>query len=148
MAHSGWKPDEIARMPEDHILFAFHYLRKKEKEFWHNFGAHLGTEWETDDLREMLKKRGGALGTKKRVFVPLSLIVNPELPSALLGQKPQNAANAPSGTNVNQPQASQSGDGLSTGMPIPQDTEIVNMANLDKGEFFGLIANAGLQTKK
>jgi hypothetical protein len=33
-------------------------------------------------------------------------------------------------------------------MSIPTDTEVVNMADLDKDEFFGLIGNAGLATTK
>jgi len=70
--------------------------------------------------------------------------MNPELPNALLGKKPE----TPAGRPITNPPSSSLGDGLNTDMPLPSDAEVINMSNLPKEEFFGLIANAGLATTK
>jgi hypothetical protein len=88
---------------------------------------------------------GGARGENDTIFVPLSLVVNPDLPAALLGEKKDGPSNSPQARSGRPPSG---GDGLHTEMSIPTDTEVVNMADLDKDEFFGLIGNAGLATTK
>ena len=70
--------------------------------------------------------------------MPLSLVMNPELPNALLG-KDSSSPSSPEGS----PSPS-GGDGLYTEMAMPQGEEVINMGDLPKEEFFGLVANVGL----
>lgn len=64
--------------------------------------------------------------------------MNPELPDALLGKKKDGNSAAPGGNIPS------SGDGLHTEMAMPEGDEVVNMGDLPKEEFFGLVAQAGL----
>ena len=104
---------------------------------WDRFGAHLGTLWDRDTLQALDAKPKGSHVQNDTIFVPLSLVVNPDLPNALMGKK----SGAP--TPPGEP-ARQSGDGLHTEMAMPEGDEVVNMGDLPKEEFFGLVANAGL----
>ena len=86
-----------------------------------------------------LQKQVSGDGDKSEtIFVPLSLVVNPELPDALLGK--QSANSAPRG----EPVSHSSGDGLHTAMAMPEGDEVINMGDLPKEEFFGLVSQAGL----
>jgi len=86
---------------------------------------------------------GGAKPENSRIFVPLSLTINPDLPNALLG-KATNQPTAPQSSEAALPAS----DGLNTGMSLPTDTEVVNMATLSKDEFLGIIGRAGLKVRK
>lgn len=86
---------------------------------------------------------GGAKPENSRIFVPLSLVINPDLPNALLGK----ASSQPTASQ-NSEAPLPSGDGLNTGMALPTDTEVVNMATLSKEEFLGIIGRAGLKVRK
>lgn len=123
------------------MLFAYHYLQKEREEHWESFGAHMGTMWTIEQLQSIVRKSEGAGSQNTNIFVPLSLVMNPDLPEALLGKRAQQhiSPTVESGSLGG-------GDGLNTEMPLPTDTEVVNMATLSKEEFFGLIANAGLAT--
>jgi len=126
------------------MLFTYHWLQKAENDYWDRFGRHLGTVWNVKELVEL--KNNINQKSKERIqtdtiFVPLSIVMNPELPSALLGN--ENQADVKK-VNTNVKNISNNGDELRTEMPLPRDADIVNMANLEKEEFFGLIANAGL----
>lgn len=121
-------------------MFVYHWLNRTEEDYWERFGTHLGTLWDRVDLERMNSPSNKDKNSVKKdtIFIPLSLVMNPELPAALLG-KNSNTKNTEQ-TSTTEPE----GDDLRTGMPLPRDSEIVNMANLEKDEFFGLIANAGL----
>jgi hypothetical protein len=119
-----------------HLLFVFHWLKKEEGEQWNRFGAHLGTLWDRDTLKALDEKPKGSHLQNDTIFVPLSLVVNPDLPNALLGKT--KGAPAPPGATQ------QSGDGLYTEMAMPEGDEVVNMGDLPKEEFVGLVASAGL----
>lgn len=122
-----------------HLLFVYHYLKKDEGDMWDRFGAHLGTLWDRETLQTLDAKPKGSHVQNDSIFVPLSLVVNPDLPNALLGKK----KNAPPGAAPRQ-----SGDGLYTEMALPEGEEVVNMGDLPREEFFGLVASAGLVKKK
>ncbi len=76
-----------------------------------------------------------------RIFVPLSLVVNPDLPDALLGKKKSD--NKQPQTEVPRGELPSS-DGLNTGMSLPTDMEVVNMAEMPKEEFLSIIRRSGL----
>ena len=103
---------------------------------WDRFGAHLGTLWDRKTLLTLDAKPKGSHLENDTIFVPLSLVVNPDLPNALLGKK---SGSTPQGASANQP-----GDGLHTEMAMPEGDEVVNMGDLPKEEFVGLVASAGL----
>jgi hypothetical protein len=121
-----------------HLLFAYHWLSKVEEDTWERLTSNLGTIWDKETLLTLQQKVSGSHVGGDKVFVPLSLVMNPELPDALLGKK--NSANsAPQGETP-----SSSSDGLHTEMAMPEGDEVVNMGELPKNEFFGLVAHAGL----
>lgn len=144
IAKTGWTLDYINSLPELHLLFVYHHLKKDEDNYWHNFGRHLGTTWDRETLERMTTPGDGSKNTNPRIFVPLSLVLNPALPSILLG-KPIGGAKPPGGPTKDS--STKSGDGLSTGMALPGGEEVVNMGDLSKDEFFGLVASAGLAGK-
>jgi len=142
LAKTGWKLDYINRLPEDHLLFAYHYLRKADEDYWNNFGRHLGTLWDLDSLRQLQTAPEGVSGQNSLVFVPLSLVVDPQLPEHLLGKTEKSTQTQQSSSSMPR------GDGLHTGMALPSDTEVINMAELSKAEFLSLIGNSGLKVRK
>ena len=117
-------------------MFAYHYCNKKEEDYWKRFGSHMGTLWDRDELRRLISTPSGPPGQNQRVFVPLALVVNPDLPNALLGIK--------KGDKPSTSDALPQGDGLNTGMPIPLGDEVENMAELPKDEFLQIISRSGL----
>jgi len=137
LAKTGWTLEYINQLPEVHLLFAYHHLRKAEDDDFGRLGAHLGTLWDREALMALQKQVAGDGDKSETIFVPLSLVVNPELPDALLGK--QSANSAPRGEPV-----SHSSDGLHTAMAMPEGDEVINMGDLPKEEFFGLVAQAGL----
>lgn len=122
-----------------HLLFAYHHIRKADESSWDRLGSHLGTLWDRDALIALQKQVAGDGDKSSTIFVPLSLVVNPELPDALLGKNP--APSVSPGEPVSRPSK---GDGLHTEMAMPEGDEVVNMGDLPKEEFFGLVAQAGL----
>lgn len=130
-------------LEELHLLFVYHHLRKDEDNFWHEFGRHLGTTWERETLERMLAASKGTRSKNSSIFVPLSLVLNPDLPSILLGRPlgDRKVENTSSG------KPTKDGDGLSTGMSLPEGEKVVNMGDLSKEEFFGLVAGAGMMKK-
>jgi hypothetical protein len=122
-----------------HLLFVFHWLSKVEEDTWDRLGKHLGTLWDRESLVALRDATGNSSGpSQNRIFVPLSLSINPELPDALLGKK---SGNASPGEPASTPSRS---DGLHTAMAMPEGDEVVNMGDLPKNEFFGLVSQAGL----
>lgn len=105
---------------------------------WERFGAHLGTLWNRETLQALDEKPQGSHTQNDTIFVPLSLVVNPDLPNALLG-KDTGGAKAPPGAT-----ARQGGDGLHTEMAMPEGDEVINMGSLPREEFIGLVASSGL----
>lgn len=126
-------------LPELHLLFVYHHLKKDESNYWNEFGRQMGTTWERATLERMLETSKGPPKKTSSIFVPLSLVLNPALPSILLG-KPQGEDNSPGATPVKR----EGGDGLYTGMALPKGEDVINMGDLPKEEFFGLVAGAGL----
>lgn len=139
LAKTGWTLEYINRLPETHLLFAYHHLRKADEETWDRLGSHLGTLWDREALVALQRQVAGDGDASDTIFVPLSLVVNPELPDALLGKNA--APSASPGEPVPRPS---SGDGLHTEMAMPEGDEVVNMGDLPKEEFFGLVSQAGL----
>jgi len=125
-------------LPELHLLFVYHHLKKDESNYWNEFGRQMGTTWERATLERMLETSKGPLKKTSSIFVPLSLVLNPALPSILLG-KTSGDANSPG-----EAPRKDGGDGLYTGMALPQGEEVINMGDLPKDEFFGLVASAGM----
>jgi hypothetical protein len=144
LAKTGWTLEYINKLPETHLLFAYHWLSKVEEDTWDRLTSNLGTIWDRETLLTLQSKVSGSHVGGDKVFVPLSLVMNPELPDALLGKK--NAAAA--GPTVPEGTPTQAGDGLHTGMALPEGDEVVNMGELPKNEFFGLISQAGLANTK
>lgn len=137
LAKTGWTLEYINSLSELHLLFAFHWLNKVEEDTWERLTSHLGTVWDRDTL-EMLNSSTSSGTPGKKIFVPLSLSINPDLPAALLGKKPSDIRSSPG------EKASQQGDGLYTGMAMPEGDDVINMGDLPREEFMGLVANAGL----
>ncbi len=123
-----------------HLLFAYHWISKVDSDQWQRLSSHLGTVWDRETLEMLNSNASGKGGTpQNKIFVPLSLSINPDLPEALLGKK--RAATSAPGEPVSR---SGSGDGLYTEMAMPEGDEVVNMGDLPKEEFFGLVSQAGL----
>jgi hypothetical protein len=136
LAKTGWTIEYINKLPELHLLFAYHHCKKAEEDTWDRLGAHLGTLWEREALKILQSKKQGSHLENDTVFVPLSLVINPELPNALLGE-PSSSSGAPATSQQT------GGDGLLTAMAIPEGEETVNMGDLPREEFIGLITNSG-----
>lgn len=121
-------------------------MKKADEDYWDHFGTHLGTLWSRSELEQVRANRGKSGKTRitDKVLVPLSLVMNPDLPDAILGKKPEGSGSGPQ-RNPDAPLPS--GDGLNTGMSLPMDTEVVNMSELSKEEFLGIISRAGLKVK-
>lgn len=119
-----------------HLLFAFHWLSKVDEDSWDRIAMHLGTMWDRETL-EMLNSSTGSGTPGKHIFVPLSLSINPDLPAALLGKKASDNSSVPSG---GKPVGR--GDGLYTEMAMPEGSDVINMGDLPREEFLGLVANA------
>lgn len=120
-------------------------MKKADEDYWDLFGTHLGTLWSRSELEQVRANRdkSGKTPATDKVLVPLSLVMNPDLPDAILGKKPERG----SGSQRNPDDPLPSGDGLNTGMPLPTDTEVVNMSELSKEEFLGIISRSGLKVK-
>ncbi len=86
----------------------------------------------------------GAKEGSDRIFVPLSLVINPDLPDGLLkkSKKDPNPSSTSDGTPL------PPGDGLNTGMAIPLGEEVINMATLPKDAFLDVIRKGGLPTER
>lgn len=138
LAKTGWTLEYINQLPEIHLLFVYHHIRKTDEDSWNRLGSHLGTLWDRDALMSLQKQVAGAGDKSSTIFVPLSLVVNPDLPNALLG-KDTGGAKAPPGAT-----ARQGGDGLHTEMAMPEGDEVINMGSLPREEFIGLVASSGL----
>lgn len=117
----------------------YHHLKKAEDHYWHEFGRHLGTTWERETLERMLEPSKGTRPKNSSIFVPLSLVLNPDLPSILLGRPLGDR-----GAQNTSPGKPKGGDGLYTGMALPEGEEVINMGDLPKEEFFGLVSSAGM----
>lgn len=143
LAKTGWTLDYINELPETHLLFSYHYLKKDDGEAWERLGAHLGTLWDRKTLQALDEKAKGSHLQNDSIFVPLSLVVNPDLPNALLGKE----KDAPQGDST-RPAATSKGDGLLTEMAMPEGDEVVNMGDLPREEFMGLVTSAGLANTK
>lgn len=87
-----------------------------------------------------MRNSKGAGPGNRRIHVPLSLVMKPDLPEALLGKQQQGQPSSPMPSSI--------GDGLNTGMALPTDSEVVNMADLSKEEFLGIIRQSGLKVTK
>lgn len=124
-------------------MFSFHWLQKVESEQWDNLGHQLGTMWSKSELLRMSSAEPGARKGSDRIFVPLSLVINPDLVEGLLGKGKKDKNQPTSAGQTPLPP----GDGLNTGMSLPAGEEVVNMAELPKDEFLGIIKSAGLPTK-
>lgn len=142
IAKTGWTLDYINGLPELHLLFVYHHLKKDEDNYWSEFGRHMGTTWERKVLESMLEPSKGNARTNPRIFVPLSLVLNPDLPSILLGRPLGDR-----GAQNTSPGKPNGGDGLYTGMALPKGEEVINMGDLPKEEFFGLVSSAGMAKK-
>jgi hypothetical protein len=125
-----------------HLLFAYHWLSKVEEDTWNRLGNHLGTLWDREALLALQSEVSGSGTPQNRIFVPLSLSINPELPDALLGKSKGRT------TSPGEHGSPNKGDGLHTEMAMPEGAEVVNMGDLPKEEFFGLVASAGLTNTK
>jgi len=117
-------------------MFSYHWLRKVDKDQWKSLGSQLGTMWSRSELLRLNEAPAGVSEGTDTVFVPLSLVINPNLVEGLMTK----AKEGPS------PQGSEStsaplpgGDGLNTGMALPAGEEVVNMALLPKDEFLNVI---------
>lgn len=121
-----------------HRLFAFHWLSKVDDDTWERLSSHLGTVWDREELMALQDSTPRSGKPQNKVFVPLSLSINPDLPDAILGKKKSGDSVSPEG----EPRSS--GDGLHTGMALPEGDEVVNMGELPKNEFIGLVSQAGL----
>jgi len=124
-------------------MFAYHWLQKVEKDQWNRLGSQLGTMWSRSELLRLKDTPAGAREGSDTIFVPLSLVINPDLVEGLMNkqgkapnQQPAGAAPLPSG------------DGLSTGMSIPLGEDVINMATLPKDQFLDVIRKGGLPTKR
>ncbi len=125
-------------------MFCYHWCKKVESDQWDNLGLQLGTMWSRSELLRLSEAKPGAKEGSDRIFVPLSLVINPDLVDGLL-QRAKKSENQPTSTSGETPLPS--GDGLNTGMSLPVGEEVVNMAELPKDEFLNLIKSSGLPTK-
>jgi hypothetical protein len=126
-------------------MFAFHWLQKTDNDQWDKLGHQLGTMWSRSELLRMSTEEPGAKEGSDRVFVPLSLVINPDLVDGLL-RKTKKDQNTQSPTSAEDPLPS--GDRLNTGMALPLGEEVVNMATLPKNEFLNVIRSGGLPTER
>ena len=132
-------------LPFEHLMFAYHWYQKIDNDQWDRLGHQLGTMWSRSELLRMSAAEPGAREDSDRVFVPLSLVINPDLVDGLLKKAKKNPNQS---TVAGEAASLPSGDGLNTGMSLPAGEEVVNMANLPKEEFLNVIKSAGLQTNR
>ncbi len=126
-------------------MFVYHWLTKVDKDQWDKLGSQLGTTWKRSELERLDSAPPGAREGSDTIFVPLSLVINQDLVEGLLNRA-NKSPNQPS--TGSEPATSQAGDGLHTGMPLPAEEEVVNMALLPKDEFLNVIRRGGLPTEK
>jgi hypothetical protein len=99
--------------------------------------------WSRSELVRMSTAEPGAKEGSDRIFVPLSLVINPDLVDGLLKKAKKDPNTLATGDGTPLP----SGDGLNTGMALPAGEEVVNMADLPKNEFLNVIRSGGLPTE-
>jgi hypothetical protein len=95
--------------------------------------------WDRETLKMLNSNVSGSGTPGNKIFVPLSLSINPDLPAALLGTKKSSNS-----VSLGDTPHTSGGDGLYTEMAMPEGDEVVNMGDLPKEEFFGLVSQAGL----
>ena len=125
-------------------MFSYHWLRKVDKDQWKSLGSHLGTMWSRAEINRLVDAPAGPKEGQDAVFVPLSLVINPDLVEGLVTKGSADRQLAPSAASG----PSNTGDGLNTGMALPSGEEVVNMADLPKDEFLNVIRKGGLPTER
>jgi hypothetical protein len=129
-------------------MFTYHWLKKVDKEQWNRLGSQLGTMWSRSELLRLNDAPTGVGEGSDTVFVPLSLVINPDLVEGLMS-KAKEGPNQQSTGPTSTPSAPMGrGDGLNTGMSLPSGEEVVNMATLPKNEFLDVIRAGGLPTER
>lgn len=76
MARGGYTFDQIRQMDDVEIMFLYHYqnlLQKEQQEF---MSTALGIIW---DKKDMIKSMGSDDGAVDKLFIPLSVAVNPDI---------------------------------------------------------------------
>ena len=143
MAKKDWTVDYVNSLPNEHLLFVYHYLKKSENDFWDRMSSHLGTMWKKSELIRLRDKVPGnsKASESDTIFVPLSLGINPGLVEGLVGKTRSNST-----ASVATEPSFMMEDGLNTGMTLPPGVE--PMANLPKEEFLGIIKAAGMSVSK
>jgi hypothetical protein len=104
--------------------------------------------WSRSELVRMSTAEPGAKPGSDRIFVPLSLVINPDLVDGLLNKAKKDPNQPPSVSGGTDGAPLPPGDGLNTGMSIPTGEEVVNMATLPKDEFLNVIRQGGLPTER
>lgn len=76
MARGGYTFDQIKQMDNTEIMFLYHYqnlLQREQQEF---MSTALGIIW---DKKSMAKSMGDEGGSLEKLFIPLSVAVNPDI---------------------------------------------------------------------
>jgi len=83
MARGGYTPNEIREMEYLEIMFIYHYQEQSIYEQQQFLTSILGVVWEKDkivsSLEESKKNVGGVKKPLDKLFIPLSLAVNPDV---------------------------------------------------------------------
>lgn len=76
MAKGGYTWREVREMSELQLSFVDHYQQKQEIDFVEKIATILGLSWDLDFLD---KVQAGTPEPTSRIFLPLSLVIDPEL---------------------------------------------------------------------
>lgn len=80
MVRGGYTFDEIRRMSNEELLFLNHYqniVEEEKQKFWTD---SLGIIWDAEEFKKPKATTVGGYGKKPdKLFIPLSMAVNPEV---------------------------------------------------------------------
>lgn len=130
MARGGYSFDDIEKMSNLDVNFLYYYQELAEQKRWDNLSAILGTNWDLDAIRKNATSSEGNDGPPASdLFVPLSLIINPEFDTYLR----QRAGVSEKKSNVPY---------VGGGEYTPdENTEIISFADLSKEDLDKLTKN-------
>jgi len=118
----------LTSMSHLELCYTVYWLRKAEEDYWERFGRTLGVIWHREDIDNMMKDEKNKTPTDT-VFLPLSMVMQPNIVDALKKMFGNNRSKIGSGDYV--PKAGE---------------EIVELGDFDKETFKKLIGNVVIPT--
>jgi hypothetical protein len=119
MAEGGYTPAQIRAMTYEEVLFIYHYQNLAEDRRFSRLAGYLGVIWDLDELARA--SNDAQSGDTKKVFIPLSMVIRPEIMDYLKQQSGTGGSKTPY---------------IGGGTYIPKSGEkVVSVGQLSKEEF-------------